>query len=69
MIITENSYPEEIEVLGIKMVKHGIGKYPYDCTFKDKHPDAMIYHSTDASKYGSGAWHPAFFDKKGRLHY
>ena len=39
-----DDYPDAIQYPdGWILYKDGIGKYPYDCIMKDKHPEAMIY--------------------------
>lgn len=42
-------YPDTVLHLGNVFRAVGIGRYPYDCISRDKHPNAMIYHS-------DGAW-------------
>ena len=45
-----SSLPSEITTIyRAEMIAAGRGKYPYECTEKDKHPDAMIY-------YGDAIW-------------
>lgn len=40
---TTQIYPKAIVTLGMRLVAIGIGKFPYECRNKDKHPNAMIY--------------------------
>lgn len=45
MEYVKGKYPETIERYGKVLKAIGIGKYPYECICKDKHPEAMIYQS------------------------
>ncbi len=49
MIVNNKEYPDKIEYCGKTLLPIGVGKYPYDCIAKDKHPDAMIYKSDTGS--------------------
>ncbi len=46
----ENSPPSAIYYRESRMIAVGRGMFPYECTAKDEHPDAMLYYSQ------SGGW-------------
>lgn len=48
----EGEYPEAIQYPdGSILNQSGIGKFPYECIAKDKHPEAMIYSGGHAWSY------------------
>ncbi len=46
----KGEYPKSYTKYGFLMTAIGTGKYPYDCTLKEKYPNAMIY------KNEKGGW-------------
>ena len=47
------SNPKICPLCGKAMRKAGYGKYPYECTAKDKHPNAMIYKGCEGFYSGT----------------
>ena len=43
--VPENAMPSAIYYLESRMIAVGRGMFPYECTAKDEHPDAMVYYS------------------------
>ena len=50
-VMIEGEYPRVIETLsGDRLYAKAVGAFPYDCTSKREHPNAMVYYGA------TGGW-------------